>query len=236
MVNKGVDFLKTLQKSIILLLITCALVLIQATLALAEDTDGNYYFMFNVLNTSIGDKFDGISYCVSKDNKIGCFIPKLDDGNGLEFTFGELRGRFAGEIYYSSSLHQGTNISLSNSSNCTYENIGLNFKYFFIKPESSFSIYGLLGIGRPKVTYEDGAFNITNSSSPKNDNVSFSGEGYNIGLGAIIKINHNLILEGSCKVSQLSIGRSYEFGQEYVIEKNFSATEQTYSIGLVYFL
>jgi hypothetical protein len=226
-----------LQKSIILLLITCALVFIQATLVLAEDTGGSYYFMFNALNTSIGDKFDGISGCVSKDNdKIGCFIPKLDDGNGLEFTFGELRGRFAGEIYYSSSLHQGTSIYLSNSSNCTYENIGLNFKYFFIKPESSFSIYGLLGIGRPKVTYEDGAFDITNSSSPKYDNASFSGVGYNIGLGAIIKINHNLILEGSCKLSQLSIGRSYEFGQEYVIENNFSATEQTYSIGLVYIL
>jgi hypothetical protein len=52
----------------------------------------------------------------------------------------------------------------------------------------------------------------------------------------MLKINRKLVLEWSCKVSQLSIGRYTEFGQEYVLERNFSVTEQSVRIGLIYFL
>ena len=64
---------------------------------------------------------------------------------------------------------------------------------------------------------------------------TYTGSGFNLGLGALWRMNDHLGLELSYLMSHLEISRIHGLGQTRKPEDNFSATSQELNLGLNYY-
>ena len=123
--------------------------------------------------------------------------------------------------------HLGTSIL----GDCLHRRLSFDARYFFSSPQKTGLVpFCQLGIFSDRYLVEDGAFSDTEFGK-----ATYTGSGFNLGVGALWRMNDHLGLELSYLMSHLKISRIHGLGQTRKPEDNFSATGQELNLGLNFY-
>lgn len=104
---------------------------------------------------------------------------------------------------------------------------------YFIPVSDQFKFYGLLGGNLSRLIVKNGCYDDTWSAS---DSATFSGIGYDIGVGAKIDFSNKLTLDVSCVCRDSGINQMSGLGQTYgPKDGTFHLNSSQIKIGLNYY-
>lgn len=150
-----------------------------------------WYLGLAVPYNSVGGDFKGDRFYRSSVDNI--LVPKVSSGLGWGAYWGQhVMPNLDWELSYLQTNHDGTFVFVFPAKDVTYSMLNFDLKYF-VKTEGT-PVFIQAGYGTREITLKGGS--VTNSGNPIGD-ASYSGNGWNFGIGMNHSLNENFIFTAS---------------------------------------
>lgn len=209
------------KKAGLIVMVTGCLCLLAATVALAE-SDERFYVRFAGADQEISKDFDGAKSFTL--NSITVNAPKLKKATGYGFAFGSQSGHVGGELSYFKTNHDSEGGAFGDT---FYETLNYDVKIMLMDPmKLNIVPFALVGGSYNRVGVENGANNYKSDAE-------YTGFGYKLGAGMVIRFNNNLGVEGTYTIGRTTLDKVKAVGAEG--DPGFKLESKVLAVSLNYY-